>query len=334
MADFSYDPARGHDGFGMGDDAAQADPVKALTSITNIAGAVVSLALIAGLGTWSYKLIVRDVSGIPVVRAAEGEMRVRPENPGGELALNQGLAVNAVAAIGVAEAPADRLTLAPRPMALTPSDLATPQATPATVASAQQSQKPADAADDIAADVAASLDTDAVAALVARLSDGVPAIDAPVEVQASVKTATVQTAAAQPSAVPAATLAVLNAPGVKASLRPQLRPASAPAVVQAARTVSTPTVRDIDAASLPAGTRLVQLGAFDSADIARSQWGKVRAQFGDYMSGKARIVQEAQSGGRTFYRLRAHGFADLSDARRFCSALLAEGADCIPVVTR
>jgi hypothetical protein len=45
-------------------------------------------------------------------------------------------------------------------------------------------------------------------------------------------------------------------------------------------------------------------------------------------------VQKASSGGRVFYRLRAMGFDDLGDARRFCSALVAENADCIPVVTR
>jgi hypothetical protein len=28
------------------------------------------------------------------------------------------------------------------------------------------------------------------------------------------------------------------------------------------------------------------------------------------------------------------GFTDLSDARRFCSAMVAERADCIPVVAR
>ncbi len=46
------------------------------------------------------------------------------------------------------------------------------------------------------------------------------------------------------------------------------------------------------------------------------------------------MIQKAESGGRTFYRLRAMGFADLSDARRFCSALVAGNADCIPVTTR
>ena len=46
------------------------------------------------------------------------------------------------------------------------------------------------------------------------------------------------------------------------------------------------------------------------------------------------VVQSAQSGGRTFYRLRAHGFAGEDDARRFCAALLAENAACIPVAQR
>ena len=102
-------------------------------------------------------------------------------------------------------------------------------------------------------------------------------------------------------------------------------PASAPA---------PETFKDVDPGSIPAGTRLVQLGAFDTPEIARAQWGRIQDKFGDYLQGKDRVVQTAESGGRTFYRLRALGFSDLSDARRFCSALVAEGADCIPVVTR
>ncbi|CAN0602350.1 unnamed protein product [Ectocarpus sp. 12 AP-2014] len=56
------------------------------------------------------------------------------------------------------------------------------------------------------------------------------------------------------------------------------------------------------------------------------------AQFGDYMVGKEPVVQEAKTGGRAFYRLRAAGFTDLADARRFCAVLVADGANCIPVV--
>ena len=90
----------------------------------------------------------------------------------------------------------------------------------------------------------------------------------------------------------------------------------------------------MDAADVPPGTRLVQLGAFGSAEIAQQEWDKMQARFGDYLGDKTRVIQKATSGGRVFYRLRAMGFADLSDARRLCSALKAENAECIPVIAR
>lgn len=93
-------------------------------------------------------------------------------------------------------------------------------------------------------------------------------------------------------------------------------------------------MKDIDPATLPAGTRLVQLGAFDSAEVAREQWDILSARFEDYMGGKSRVIEKAQTGGKTFYRLRAMGFADLADSRRFCSVLMAAKAACIPVATR
>lgn len=86
--------------------------------------------------------------------------------------------------------------------------------------------------------------------------------------------------------------------------------------------------------TIPAGTRLVQLGAFESADVARDQWEKIAVRFEEYFEGKRRVVQRAESGGKIFYRLRAEGFENLSDARNFCTALLAGQADCIPVVVK
>jgi len=52
------------------------------------------------------------------------------------------------------------------------------------------------------------------------------------------------------------------------------------------------------------------------------------------MTGRELVIQRAVNGGRIFYRLRAAGFSDLSDARRFCSTLKAAKTDCVPVVTR
>ena len=78
----------------------------------------------------------------------------------------------------------------------------------------------------------------------------------------------------------------------------------------------------------------MQLGAYEDAATARREWGRLTAAFPDFFAGRDRVVQRAVSGGRPFFRLRAHGFADIADARRFCTALLAEDAPCIPVTVR
>ena len=138
----------------------------------NYAGAALSLALILGVGFWGYKLIMRDVSGIPVVRAMDGEMRVLPDNPGGEVAPHTGLSVNEVAALGEAGGPEDRLVLAPRTAGLAQEDLdAQPTAEVAEVVPASLTSDVAEpvalAEEDITPDELLSI-ADQIAAEVAR----------------------------------------------------------------------------------------------------------------------------------------------------------------------
>jgi len=248
--------------------------VATLATFTNMTGAVLSLALIAGVGVWGYKLVMRDVSGVPVVRAVEGPMREQPADPGGRNAAHQGLTVNSVAADGMATGPADRLTLAPPPLDLTPEDV--PRAA-----------------------------------------------DAPGSTQDE-RSAQAGQAGGE------------DAPG--RSLRPRIRPDVPEAVAFAVAAVrdrnrSAPA-EEVDADTISKGTRLAQLGVFDSADVAREEWQRMTSRFEDYLQGKQRVIQRTESGGRTFFRLRAMGFADLGEARRFCSALAAENAECIPVLAR
>ncbi|MDB4196802.1 SPOR domain-containing protein [Ascidiaceihabitans sp.] len=302
-----------------------------LNNITNIVAAGLSVALIVGVGVWGYKLMVRDVTGLPVVQAISGEMRVLPDNPGVELALNQGLSVNEVAAAGTAAAPTDTLVLAPKPVALAVED--TPVS--AQVVAPVQQLAPLDLSaaisnpiETVAVDTTSNIpEAGSVEDLVRQLTQGADVIN-------TTNGAKVVSAVTTVASTNVIENAAIQAAGLRHSLRPLLRPASAPAVVIPVSAPAKTAVTDVDPTSVPAGTRLVQLGAFDSAEVARSQWDKIEGRFGDFLQGKSRIVQKANSGGRTFYRLRAMGFSDLSDARRFCSALLAENADCIPVVTR
>lgn len=308
---------------------------------THYAGAAVSLALVAGIAVWGYQLVMRDVNGIPVVRAMEGPMRVAPEDPGGELASHTGLAVNAIAAVGAAAPPEDVLTLAPAGAGLTDEDLEVALAaddgdvTPMAEAEdgligevAAVETAPLDAAAPAAAAAPAPTEmtaeqvlalADQIAAGVDPLSDLAPGATAPA-------TLSVEGAAVTDDAL--FTVIPADVPGVAVSLRPPVRPGNRtlPAASPAATAAPAPEV----SAALPAGTALVQFGAFESPEIAAQEWDRLSAALGGLMADKTRVIQEATSGGHVFFRLRASGFADMADARSFCSAVIAEGAECIP----
>jgi hypothetical protein len=286
-----------------------AGEVRRVGTLMNTVGALLSVALIGGVGLWSYRLMVRDVAGIPVIRALDGPMRVSPTDPGGRQAAYQGLAVNSVAADGTAGTAPTQIALAPESTDLAPEDR-----TRAVVAS------PAQAA-------------------------SAPLAVAPPEVVASVQD---ESAQLSEQTVP------LGTPGIARSPLPPRRPARDGAVVfaQAAPSVSgadraaeaalqeiaarlnTPRVLEIDPTTLSAGTRLVQLGAFETDAEARRAWDDLFARFPAYLDGRGRVIEAATAGGRVFYRLRAHGFRDEPEARRFCSVFVAEDIDCTPVLIR
>ncbi len=328
MADYTSFPRAA--GYSIESDHPMGPPsvTKPLAKLTNAAGAIMSLALIVGIGVWGYKLLVRDVTGIPVVRALEGDMRVRPANPGGQLAEHQGLSVNAVASNGTAGKMADQLILAPKPLDLLDEDQPVQTAMVAPVPQAAAQPVPA-------REVSTPLDAGNLDGLVAELTDGIAPLEddelEPINASATFDADTLEMAVSNAVAV-----AMGAEPGVRSSLRPQTRPATRAVVTPATfePTLARTETKEMSGDNLATGTRLVQLGAFDTPDIARAQWDSLNKRFGSYLEGKSRIIQEASSGGRTFYRLRAHGFEDIADARRFCSALVAENADCIPVVTR
>ncbi|SIS87745.1 Sporulation related domain-containing protein [Roseivivax lentus] len=304
-------------------------------TLTHLTGAALSLALIVGIGVWGTKLILRDVSGIPVVRATEGPMRVQPDDPGGRLADHQGLAVNDVAGQGMAAPPPSEIRLAPRDAALSAEDV------PLGALGARPRSRQA------ALPESPTLGEEAPEALEAQ--------EVPLPEGEMAETGAPDAAledAAEPEEFASATIGITDDPvraaidatvemaleadgGIARSLRPQTRPAGLRDTARSAAAAATPAgAKEVDPTSLPAGTRLVQLGAYDSVETARREWSRFETRFEDYLSGKDRVIEQAASGGKTFYRLRAHGFADLSDARRFCAALVAENADCIPVVTR
>ncbi len=286
----------------------------------SMGGAVSSVALVLGLAYWGYALAVRDVSGVPVMRAAVGAMRVAPADPGGEQMLNQGLTVNAIAAMGTTAKPADTVTLAPLAEDLQPDDV------PVAVASAApQAASPV---------VVASALSDGTAQ---ALAVAAPAVE-PADIEATPVEPTTVLAQDTVDAAVAAALAEASADpnAISPALRPKPRPADLGAAIVevAAPVVTQPAIAEKDPSTIPVGTILAQFGAYESADLARAKFAELVDNFGGLMAGKDMVVLKAETTGRIIYRLRAYGLTSDADAKSFCAALQAEGTECVPVAQR
>lgn len=275
-------------------------------------GAVLSLSLLAGAIGWSYKLVVRDINQIPIVRAQLGPLRVAPDNPGGLTAANLGLSVTQLA---VNEKPllSDEINLAPAAEILNEETSASLLREVDKLNQIDETYeiKEINAENTISLDGSSGAMKGETASKTESLVAQVAFSQKKVEIENAVSLALSITSEFDPSLT---------------SLRPKTRPRS----VQQNREL---IVSKEPMSKLPIGSAIVQLGAFDSKSLAESEWRRFEKLLGSILAPKQMIIQKAESGGKIFYRLRASGFNDISDARQFCTAI-SDKVACIPVVTR
>ena len=303
-----------------GSDAALAGEVKQVNFKINMifywTGAALSLFLLAGAIGWSYQLIVRDVNQIPIVRAQLGPLRVAPDNPGGLTAANQGLSVTQLA---VNEKPllSNEIYLAPAAEILNEENLALK------VKEEYESNKVDGAFEIKEVNAENSMNLEA-------LPDQKEVDSKSNDVGVLSKAAFSQKKIEIENAVSLA-LSITNDPDKSLSwLRPKIRPVG---FYRNGNITEDQIVSNEPMPKLPIGSAVVQLGAFDSKSLAESEWQRFEKILGSILIPKKMVVQKAESGGKIFYRLRASGFSDISDARQFCTAI-SDKVACIPVVTR
>ncbi len=279
-------------------------------------GAALSLLLMVGAIGWSYQLIVRDINQIPIVRAQLGPLRVAPDDPGGLTAANQGLSVTQLA---VTEKPlsSNEIHLAPAAQILNAENLKL----------------------EVTEEVRSSTDggTFEIKEVIADNSINLRALSSEIEAdKKSKETALISKVAFSQKKIEienAVSLA-LSITGDSAasviSLRPKIRPL---VFGKNNKTAGSQVVTNEPIFELTKGSAVVQLGAFDSKILAKNEWQRFEKLLGSLLFSKKMVVQEAESGGKIFYRLRAAGFDDISDARQFCTAI-SDKVACIPVVMR
>lgn len=353
--EFSYDQ-HGWDQNGQGqqdqlyaDAPAGADGLSVrIGRLTHYFGALVSVGLMVGLLAWGWQLVSRDVSGVPVIRALEGDSRTTPEDPGGELSSYTGFAVNNVAE-GNESQPVQQVAIAPAAVGLSDEDVAMGQFGAEAHEPATQSETPLTFAGEPInplSDREARAQAEAMAAAEAqRLALAQTAVENAAIIDAPAEEGPVNEIVTDENGAPADGDAIAEAlmqaqaatdPSViVSSPRPSPRPrvmrvASAKTVATDARPVK-PAVEAPKAApavSKASGPQ-VQLGAFDSNAIATKEWNRLSGKFGGLFSGKGQVIQQHESNGRTFWRLRVAGFDSIGDARSFCASLKSGGTDCL-----
>ena len=118
-------------------------------------------------------------------------------------------------------------------------------------------------------------------------------------------------------APPPSTVTAQAAPAAAAPPRPQA-PAVAPLAPQA-----------VSASSAVSGKAVLQIGAYESLDIANGAWASFKTRHAAAVGNLAEDVQKADLGAKgIWYRLRIGPFTDKTAAASACEKLKAEGGTC------
>ncbi|MFL5254776.1 MAG: SPOR domain-containing protein [Rhodopila sp.] len=263
------------------------------------------LAVLIGISA----LTGRHSGEVPVIAADGRPIRVKPADPGG-MKINQ--AENDVFSGG-----SDTRNARLGPAAETPDTTALRTAAadsdPAaeTPAPAPSATLPASTAQP----VAKAPSTPASSASSAQTVAKAPPAPAP---------AATPLASAQPTAKAPSTLAPsTSAAGAQNTVKAASVPAPAPRPVPAPAAALAPAT-----ATPPGHGPGVQLAALTTEQAAHIEWQALVKRMPDLLAGHQPIFSRTERDGRTYWRVRTSGFADVAQARGFCEKVRTKGGGC------
>jgi hypothetical protein len=141
-------------------------------------------------------------------------------------------------------------------------------------------------------------------------------------------------AAPAPAKPPPALLSAAepSRPAATAETKSVASPTSRPEPVASAKPVPVPAppqpAAARQAAPVAAGGTVVQLAAVSSEEAAKAEWLRLEHRYGDLLAGHTPLFSRTEHAGKTFWRVRARGFADTAQAMQFCERVKAKGGGC------
>jgi hypothetical protein len=142
-----------------------------------------------------------------------------------------------------------------------------------------------------------------------------PVVEAPTPAPAAV-------VPAPPPVTKPATAAIAPLKPVPAGAAPKTAQAKPPAIEAKPQTVE---------ASHPAAVGhapMIHLAALPSEEAARAEWAQLAKKMPELLNGRQPNFSRIERDGRSYWRVRIAGFADVAQARGFCDRVHAKGGGC------
>jgi len=308
MAVSNYD----HRGDRFGPGTAYAEPTRGIGSLAKTLIGVAAILGISAFGwvAWvAYDEGVRTgaVKMVPVIKADAGEVKHKPDDPGGMVIPHQDKLVFNRLAPGQSDAPVERLL--PQPEA--------PVALPVRAVSDADAAKSLNTTPETPqTEVATALTPSLVGPVPNEKLKGQDAAPPPVSAAPAPPVDPAEIVAKTPPA----SGAPLNLP------TDATKPAPAtPAAAPAAATVEPP------APAVPAAAWRVQLASLSKQTDAEAAWARMQKRNPDLLGALQLQVQAAALSKGTFYRVQAGPLPDRAAADSLCGSLKSRKQDCLVV---
>lgn len=134
-------------------------------------------------------------------------------------------------------------------------------------------------------------------------------------------------AAVQPAPAPSTSPQSTSPQSTRPSAAPS-RPTAPAGVASGSAPGAAASAPAAPAPDAPAAAALVQLAAVASEQAAQAEWQRLAKRMPELLGGRKPMVQRVDRDGRTIWRVRTGGFADLAEAAGFCGRVRAKGASC------